>query len=69
MMPKLNKITYSRGHVSPQHHLHILTVWPVTAETGNIQMSAGCRWPVVGKWQNDSAFKENAMYFTTFYTL
>jgi len=49
MMPKLNKITYSQGHVSPQHHLHTLTVWPVTAETGNNQMSAGCRWPVVGK--------------------
>jgi len=69
MMPKMNKITYSHGHASRQHHLHTLTVWQVTAETGNSQMSTGCQWPVIGKWPNDSAFKENEMYFTTFYTL
>lgn len=68
-MPKLYTISYSHGHVSPQHHLCLLTIWPVTADTGNTQMSAGCQWPVVGKWQNDSAFKENALYFTTFHTL
>jgi len=69
MMPTLNRITYSQDHVSPQHHLPTLTVRPVTAENGNTHMSSGCQWPVVGKWQNDSAFKENAIYFTTFYTL
>jgi len=49
MMPKMNKITYSHGHASRQHHLHTLTVWQVTAETGNSQMSTGCQWPVIGK--------------------
>jgi hypothetical protein len=35
MIPKLNKIAYSQGHVSPQHHLHTLTVWPISLETSN----------------------------------
>jgi len=49
MMPTLNRITYSQDHVSPQHHLPTLTVWPVTVENGNTHTSSGCQWPVVGK--------------------
>jgi hypothetical protein len=42
-------ITDSQGHVPPQHHLHTVAVWSVTAKTDNTQMSAGCQWPMVGK--------------------